>query len=199
MKFSLLILNLILFAFNRFSSPLLSVSVEHVSRGKKSTAGNCITLTAGLTMMRMPLHELHVCWRQITILVLLSLSYLLLLHSLSSETVYSDAISGFSFFLSMINLGTHFLNLFSQAFIRPFREHHIDPTAITRHDFIETNGDNCFMTLVPLANMAYKFVSFSPGKLLATTYVDLAFLLMRTEEINECEMTNNCCWKHSPP
>lgn len=67
---------------------------------------------------------------------------------------------------------------FFQAFIRPFREHHIDPTAITRHDFIETNGDNCFMTLVPLANMAYKFVSFSPGKLLLLTFASLAFLLI---------------------
>lgn len=72
---------------------------------------------------------------------------------------------------TIIECGIVFIHFFSQAFIRPFREHHIDPTAITRHDFIETNGDNCFMTLVPLANMAYKFVSFSPGKLLLLTAV----------------------------
>jgi hypothetical protein len=42
-------------------------------------------------------------------------------------------------------------------FLRPFREQHIDPTSRTRHDFIETNGDNFAVTVPYLLYMAYKF------------------------------------------
>ncbi len=46
--------------------------------------------------------------------------------------------------------GSPDLPVIGPAVLGPFREHHRDPLAITRHDFVETNGNNCLISLPAL-------------------------------------------------
>lgn len=61
--------------------------------------------------------------------------------------LFSDWVSGFVHWL-FDTWGSVDTPVFGRLAIRTFRHHHVDAKAITRHDFIETNGHNITLTLV---------------------------------------------------
>lgn len=63
----------------------------------------------------------------------------------------SDLLSGLVHFL-FDNFGTPSTAVIGQKFVKPFRDHHTDPMAMTHGDFIAVNADNffaCLPVLVP--------------------------------------------------
>lgn len=64
----------------------------------------------------------------------------------------ADFVSGFLHWAADSWGNVHW-PLVGQSLIRTFREHHLDPKSITRHDFIETNGDIC------LAGLPFLFIA----------------------------------------
>ncbi|CAL1537559.1 unnamed protein product [Lymnaea stagnalis] len=86
------------------------------------------------------------------------------------------------------------LPIVGSGFIRPFREHHIDPTSITRHDFIETNGDNFAVVIPFIAYTAHQFYTLSPQEI-AETYNWKMFMFLLAVFVS---LTNQCHkWSHT--
>jgi ubiquitin-conjugating enzyme E2 variant len=85
------------------------------------------------------------------------------LSALMTGFVLADFISGVLHW-SADTWGTPEWPIVGKALIRPFREHHLDQHEITRHDFIEANGNTClislpvvFTALLPLHPGAWAF------------------------------------------
>ena len=68
--------------------------------------------------------------------------------------VVSDFLSGFVHWAGD-TVGDESTPVFGPNFVRPFRYHHVDPEDITKHDFIETNGNNCIVAAPVLMTVLF--------------------------------------------
>lgn len=73
----------------------------------------------------------------------------------------ADFISGVAHWAGD-TLGDESTPIIGQNFVRPFRDHHADEKGITRHDFVETNGNNCIVSL-PAVLLLMFFMPKTPG------------------------------------
>ncbi|KAK3860647.1 hypothetical protein Pcinc_033312 [Petrolisthes cinctipes] len=116
------------------------------SRGKRMQEIVCVCICITLMVMNLYFMALHFKFEKVTTIFLVALAGIFT----------ADFASGLVHWAAD-TWGSVELPILGKNFIRPFREHHIDPTSITRHDFIETNGDNFMLTIPGLTYMTYHF------------------------------------------
>lgn len=116
----------------------------------------------------------------------------LLLSAVLLGYLAADFVSGFVHWMAD-TWGSTDMPLIGKALIRPFREHHVDEKAITRHDFIETNGNNCAIS-IPVALMCVAMPhTSSMWVFLASFLGSMIFWVMATNQFHK--------WSHldDPP
>jgi len=106
--------------------------------------------------------------------------------------VLADFVSGFVHWRAD-TWGSPDMPVIGQALIRPFREHHVDQKEITRHDFIETNGNNCFISIVPAVCAALVPLTDPANVFTATAIFSVTLWVLLTNQFHK--------WSHldEPP
>jgi plasmanylethanolamine desaturase len=105
-----------------------------------------------------------------------------------SGFLMADFVSGFVHWMAD-TWGAADMPVLGKSLVRPFREHHVDPKAMTRHDYIETNGANCLVSLPVAAGVFFipldvpGWVTFSLFSFV--TIGSMVFFVMWTNQIHK--------------
>jgi hypothetical protein len=100
----------------------------------------------------------------------------------------ADLASGIVHFL-LDNFGSPETPVIGQKFVKPFRDHHVDPMEMTRGDFIAVNADNVFVCL-PVIIPAFFFLEISAHPYAGVFIVGLVSGVIMTNQLHK--------WAHMP-
>ena len=100
----------------------------------------------------------------------------------------ADLASGIVHFL-LDNFGSPDTPLIGQKFVKPFRDHHVDPMAMTQGDFVAVNADNVFVCL-PVVVPAFFFLDTSQHPYAGVFIIGLVAGVIMTNQLHK--------WAHMP-
>jgi plasmanylethanolamine desaturase len=100
----------------------------------------------------------------------------------------ADLASGIVHFL-LDNFGSPDTPVIGQKFVKPFRDHHVDPMEMTRGDFIAVNADNVFICL-PVIIPAFFLLETSEHLYSGVFIVGLVGGVIMTNQLHK--------WAHMP-
>ncbi len=100
----------------------------------------------------------------------------------------ADLASGIVHFL-LDNFGSPDTPVIGQKFVKPFRDHHVDPMAMTHGDFIAVNADNVFVC-VPVILPAFILLDASRHPYLGVFIIGLVLGVIMTNQLHK--------WAHMP-
>lgn len=104
--------------------------------------------------------------------------------------LFADFISGFVHWAAD-NWGDPDWPIVGTGFIRPFRYHHEDPLALTRHGFVELNGNNCIVALLVVGPSLSMGAEPTAASFLGTVFwLSVAFWVLLTNQVH--------AWAHLP-
>ena len=107
----------------------------------------------------------------------------------------ADFFSGLVHFLGD-TFGTEETPILGQSFIKPFREHHVNPKGMTEHDFVETSGNNCIVS-IPFLLLVYYLVDIKSSLFHYSFYSFFSFLMIAvfiTNQIHKWAHLENPGW-----
>lgn len=119
----------------------------------------------------------------------MSLSIVILIVALVlAAYAVADLASGIVHFL-LDNFGSPDTPVIGQKFVKPFRDHHVDPMAMTQGDFIAVNADNVFICL-PVIVPAFFFLDTSQHPYAGVFIIGLVAGVIMTNQLHK--------WAHMP-
>ena len=113
---------------------------------------------------------------------------LLIVVLLLAAYAVSDLLSGIVHFL-LDNFGSPNTPVIGQKFVKPFRDHHVDPMEMTRGDFIAVNADNVFVCL-PVLIPVFFFLDVTARPYIGVFLVGLVAGVIMTNQLHK--------WAHMP-